>query len=291
MSESEAGLERECTAYHEAGHAVMAWTFGLEFERVSIVPTEEWSGVVSVNTEGLSEFDEEVLGALALTTLAGEVAAEIHTGTPIDWGKWLGQMGTDVEGYKDLALRLGWYEMDGNVTDLQPPMVDREAEVRSLMVERWAAVEALAAALLQDGEISGTGALSIVSEAGVPDPVASVWPDLLEERKAEAEMRARFEAARSRTGGSGMADEAGGWKEAVEAAIRHDARPVVPLRTIYDAVVGSSLVTPYHLEPWRPGKQPRYQCAIRRTLTTLVVEGRVERVGHGKYSLPARSDA
>lgn len=86
-----------------------------------------------------------------------------------------------------------------------------------------------------------------------------------------------------------MADEAGGWKEAVEAAIRHDGRPVVPLHSIYEAVAGSSLVTPCHLEPWRPGKQPRYQCAIRRTLSTLVVEGRVVRVGRGEYSLPYRA--
>ena len=84
---------------------------------------------------------------------------------------------------------------------------------------------------------------------------------------------------------AGMVDEAGGWKEAVEAAIRHDARRVVPLHAIYDAMVGSHLVTPYHLEPWRPGKQPRYECAIRRILTTLVHEGSVARVGRGQYSL------
>ena len=77
----------------------------------------------------------------------------------------------------------------------------------------------------------------------------------------------------------------GGWKEAVEAAIRSDERSVVPLQAIYDAMVTSPLVTPYHLEPWRPGKQPRYQLAIRRVLTTLVSEGRAVRVRPGEYSL------
>ena len=82
-----------------------------------------------------------------------------------------------------------------------------------------------------------------------------------------------------------MARATGGWKEAVEAAVQNDTRSVVPLQGIYDAMVTSPLVTPYHLEPWRPGKQPRYQCTIRRTLSTLVGEGRVTRVGYGRYSL------
>lgn len=71
-------------------------------------------------------------------------------------------------------------------------MTDAEAEARSLLVERWGAVEAVAAALLRGKEVSGTEALRIMAETGVPGPVATVWADVLEERRLEAERSARF---------------------------------------------------------------------------------------------------
>ena len=166
----------------------MAWTFGLDFERVSIVPTEEWRGALRMGSrdEDMNDFDNDLLRARALTTLAGEVAAETLTGMAMDWGEWLDHPGSDIDQYIGLADHLGWYEMDGKVIDFVPTMEERVAEVRTLLVERWAAVEALASALLQDQEVSGTDALCIMKEAGVPGPVASVWADFLEERKAEA---------------------------------------------------------------------------------------------------------
>lgn len=194
MSEA---TDRDQIAYHEAGHAVLAWTFGLVFERVSIVPTEDYSGVVMMDFSGavMNEYDTEVLRARALTLLAGPVAVEILTGTSTDWGEWWGHPGTDIDEYKELALRLGWHEMDGGVMDLQPPMEERIAQVRGLLESRWAAVEALAGALLQDRDVSGPDAVEVMEKVGVPGPVESVWADLLEDRKTEAETRARFEAA------------------------------------------------------------------------------------------------
>lgn len=166
----------------------MAWTFGLDFERVSIVPTEGWRGALRMGSrdEDMNDFGNDLLRARALTTLAGEVAAETLTGMAIDWGEWLDHPGSDIDQYTGLADHLGWYEMDGKVIDFVPTMEERVAEVRTLLVERWAAVEALASALLQDQEVSGRDALFIMKEAGVPGPVANVWTDFLGERKAEA---------------------------------------------------------------------------------------------------------
>ena len=74
-------------------------------------------------------------------------------------------------------------------------MEERIAQVRGLLESRWAAVEALAGALLQDRDVSGPDAVEVMEKVGVPGPVESVWADLLEDRKTEAETRARFEAA------------------------------------------------------------------------------------------------
>ena len=182
-------------AYHEAGHAVVAWVFGLDIERVSIGSSEEYLGIMRGGS--FDEDDYNVLEAHALTTLAGEVAVEILTGASVDWGQWWGSSGSDIDSYTGIAHRLGWFAMDGDVMDLNPVIKKRAAQTRSLIQERWAAVESVAAALLKEDEVSGEDAIRIMAETGVPGPVASVWADLLEERRREAESRATFEAARN----------------------------------------------------------------------------------------------
>lgn len=69
------------------------------------------------------------------------------------------------------------------------------------------------------------------------------------------------------------------------AAIDKNPRQPVPLQDIYEALQTQPFVTSYHLQPWRTGGQPRYQCWTRRYLTTLIRERRIKRVGHGLYSL------
>ena len=75
------------------------------------------------------------------------------------------------------------------------------------------------------------------------------------------------------------------WKEVVLGGLQVEGGVSVALDAIYGHVAAAELVTTYHLDPWRPGGQPRFQCWTRRALTDLVREGQVVRVGRGMYSL------
>ena len=187
--------DRERIAYHEAGHAVIAWTFGLEVASASIVPGEDWLGRITVVVEGLTGDpyhdtpQYEVFRAHALTLLAGEVAAEMVSGVPIVWGEFVYGGGSDFDKYVDDAERLGWYDTTEDGSMVFHPMEDKMAEVRRLLEERWEAVEAVAKALLASGQISGTDTIKIMSEIG-PAPIATVYADYQEElRYVEARRR------------------------------------------------------------------------------------------------------
>ena len=72
------------------------------------------------------------------------------------------------------------------------------------------------------------------------------------------------------------------WNEEILQIVRAK-NGVISVQEIYSEMVLLPLVTPYHREPWKKGGQPRYQCTIRRCLTTLCRRGEVRRVGHGLY--------
>lgn len=75
------------------------------------------------------------------------------------------------------------------------------------------------------------------------------------------------------------------WLEAIlEAMDRHGGQNI-KLQTIYSEVEKSPIVTPKHLEQWKEGGQAKYECWIRRGLTTLVRRGLVIRNSTGIYSL------
>ncbi len=77
------------------------------------------------------------------------------------------------------------------------------------------------------------------------------------------------------------------WKQAIVSTMEEHG-PVMTLSEIYQQMTNHPLVTPYHLERWKPGGQPRYQCCIRRRLTDLVNEGTVERLDTATYNLKGK---
>ena len=78
------------------------------------------------------------------------------------------------------------------------------------------------------------------------------------------------------------------WNEAILEVINFCGSSEISLQEIYAQMRKNPLVKSYHLQPWRPGLQPRYECWIRRCLTDLVRMRRVRRVGRGKYASTAK---
>jgi hypothetical protein len=85
-------VSEAATAYHEAGHAVARWEFGLRVRRVSIVPSGASLGHVSYPNLPLSVYEAvecstptpAQLGRIErelIATLAGPEAEKQHTGS------------------------------------------------------------------------------------------------------------------------------------------------------------------------------------------------------------------
>jgi Peptidase family M41 len=154
----------QATAYHEAAHAVIAWTLKRTFRYVTIVPTDGALGHVLLRPWGkhtdpndridgrtLKLFESDILIALA-----GDLAVKRLT------GRMGGGGGRDVHDAFHLASFL-WEE---------PEVVD---QYFNFMLTRigvmighewtWTAIEALAAALLEHKRIAYRTARKIIAEA------------------------------------------------------------------------------------------------------------------------------
>lgn len=165
-------------AYHEAGHAVAAWTFGLPVLSISIRTSEHWSGRVEVDWVEDGEFEEAYLRAQALARLAGEIAWEIQTGESVDWERHSDVEGSDVNVYRTMADFLGWYEAEDGTVDYSPYMEKAMGEVRQLLRDRWNAVEALVRELREKLHLDGDVAVKLMEAAPGPEPIATVAEDL-----------------------------------------------------------------------------------------------------------------
>lgn len=132
------GLER--TAYHEAGHAVMAVAFGARLKAVSIIPAE---GRCSVTRKQ------------PITTLwGGLVAEELLTGrSPYRaWAQW------DWKVLRDMAR--GREAVDG--------VMIAYLVTRRILRRNWPAVRALAGILLRERSISGRHARNLLQVEEAP---------------------------------------------------------------------------------------------------------------------------
>jgi hypothetical protein len=74
------------------------------------------------------------------------------------------------------------------------------------------------------------------------------------------------------------------WNAAILEAVRELGGQNIALQVIYSEMQKSPVITPHHLDQWRTGGQARYECWIRRGLTTLIRKGMVLRVSKGTYS-------
>jgi ATP-dependent Zn protease len=145
----------EATAYHEAGHAVVALVLGRPVQRVSIMPDRETAGQCEF---GKSVFrpSEDWLEREILISLGGIAAEARHTG---DYA-WDGAA-RDEQYVRRLAVQRAG---ERQAARLQRRLLAKAENLLS-KAGHWQAVERIAAELLQRGEISGRTARHLFEQA------------------------------------------------------------------------------------------------------------------------------
>jgi hypothetical protein len=146
--------QREATAYHEAGHAVMVHVEGYAVLACTIEHGEGmaggviWNNPLAVHASELPEDHDRpaAMRACARIALAGEIAQRRYR--PSSWRKHQGR--TDREAAVMLAIRL--VQSGEQAAAL---MIGLEQQVRDALATHWRLVEAVAAALVRHGHLSG----------------------------------------------------------------------------------------------------------------------------------------
>ena len=145
----------EATAYHEAGHAVVALALGRPVHQVSILPNSEHLGRCDVR-KGTFRPSEDWLEREILIALGGVAAEARYTGT-YAWD----EAGRDRQYVRRLAVQ--------RAGERQAERLERRllAKAEHLLDRpgHWRAVELIAAELLQRGAISGRAARHLYDRA------------------------------------------------------------------------------------------------------------------------------
>ncbi len=135
----------ETTAYHEAGHAVVALVLGRPVQHVSVLPDRELLGLCQFR-KGVFRPSEDWLEREILIALGGIAAEARHTG---DYN-WAGA-NRDRQFVRRLAIR--------RAGERQAERLERRllAKVEHILAqeEHWRAVQLIVAELLRLGAISG----------------------------------------------------------------------------------------------------------------------------------------
>jgi ATP-dependent Zn protease len=145
----------EATAYHEAGHAIMALVLGRPVERVSVRPDRHSLGVCCFG-KPVFRPSEDWLEREVLIALAGLAAEALHTGS-YGW----------EEAARDLRYARGLTQQRAG-NDRQAERLEKRllAKAEHLLGKEGhrQAVERLAAELLRQGAVSGRMARHLFQE-------------------------------------------------------------------------------------------------------------------------------
>jgi ATP-dependent Zn protease len=137
-----------CTAYHEAGHAVIALVFERPVQKVSILPDQRRLGHCELR-KGVSRASQDRLEADILILLAGVVAEAIHSGTY----NWTGAA-MDLQSVRRLAVMRGG---QGQADKLTRRLLAKTEHLLQ-QTRNWNAVEQIAAELIGKKSLSGRAA-------------------------------------------------------------------------------------------------------------------------------------
>lgn len=155
------------TAYHEAGHAIIAYLHGRRFKCISIEPSEEFAGFVKFYDsriiceimEGthcniwLFEHPNEawkIIERDILSTIAGHIAQDMGVPGSVELWQWE----HDRESLVDLLV----------VVDPDHGYEKAEATVRQELSDNWYLVDILAKELIERKVLSGKEAKSLLDK-------------------------------------------------------------------------------------------------------------------------------
>jgi len=161
---NEEGVSRTKTAYHEAGHAVVAYHRGLHMEGADVVATGDRAGALKMgdypvnwNAGAYGEPRTSWYCGIVMTFFAGIQAVELFTGKPAgeDDSNLMQLPGTDWSGVAKLFDELGQDALD-----------QAHDKAEQVLRDNWHAVEAVAEALLERATLDKGQLYAVLEEAG-----------------------------------------------------------------------------------------------------------------------------
>jgi ATP-dependent Zn protease len=148
-------VHSEVTAFHEAGHAVIALVLDRPVHRISVLPNRERLGQCEFG-KGVFRPSEDSLEREILIALAGLAAEAKHTGTYA-----MEEAERDLRYVRRLVLQR---KSERAAARYEERML---AKVEAMLGDdaTWKAVEMIASELVQHGMISGRAALHLYKQA------------------------------------------------------------------------------------------------------------------------------
>jgi len=142
---------RKATAYHEAGHTVVAWRLGANPKSATIIPDGEVQGEISrealfeppLDFDGSDHARNRIERAIMIC-LAGPIAQRHFA--PRSWRRWHGA--SDYQTAFDLALRI-----NGSSSAAKAHLKWLEMRTQDLVRSLWSFVERIAGDLLMRGTL------------------------------------------------------------------------------------------------------------------------------------------
>lgn len=159
----------ESTAYHEAGHAVMAVHEGVALLNVSIVSDGDSQGRAGFSNP-LSTFQLDVeittksrwrMEKLVRVWLAGPEAQKRFN--PRSWRRYHGE-----DDFKKAVDRIGYFATSNDEIEAYLRLLEIQVRQKLALSRVWQAVEALAGELLEHRELGGGEARAIIKAAMAP---------------------------------------------------------------------------------------------------------------------------
>lgn len=146
-------MDKQSTAYHEAGHAVVAHVLGLDIEKVTIIGDEESAGqCIAPLPENFMPYDDEdyeLMEKHLMTNMGGAAADELRK------GERPSLIGNDRDGAFDLVSRLA----GGNEDEQLEISEQAHQKAKRILGSKWGAVESLAETLIRCEELNGDQAV------------------------------------------------------------------------------------------------------------------------------------